>query len=85
MSIENESKLVQARKLLLEGVVTGTGFAFGGFVAAAAFDMWKEWRTGKDFQVFEHSVAAKRGSANRRAKAPAIIGRFDTRVSKTRR
>ena len=68
-----DSKLVQARKLLLEGVINGTGFAFGGFVAAAALDFWREWRTGKDSRAFERSVAAKRGAANRRGKR-AVTG-----------
>ena len=72
MSTSGDTKLVQARKMLFEGVITGTGFAFGGFIAAAALDLWKERRTGKDSQVFEASVAAKRGAANRRQKQGAV-------------
>ena len=73
MSVE-DSKLVQARKLLVEGLITGTGLAFGSFAAAAATDLYREWRSGKDSSAFEASVRSKRGSAARRG-APRLIRR----------
>jgi hypothetical protein len=73
-----DSKLTQARKLLLEGLVTGTGFAFGGFVAAAATDLFREWRTGKNSSVYESAVKAKRGGAARKGccTRPTLITRI---------
>ena len=72
-----DSKLVQARKIMSEGLFNGIGFAFGGFVAAATTDLFREWRTGKQSSVYEASVTAKRGSAVRKCCArPTFITRI---------
>ena len=75
--MENESKWPHARKLLVEGTVTGAGFAVGGFFAAAAFDLWQEWRGRKPSALASRlaSTRAPKGTANRHKQTSGLIKR----------
>lgn len=69
-----ESKLGRVCILLIDGILSGTALAIGGFIAGASLDLYRGGRAGKESRAPRGAGKKRRGRANK--SAPTIIRRY---------